>query len=461
MSPLFILFKQSSYRALGIPSDESLRVTIFCTSCANADHQHDALGRTPLHMAASYGRYDLVRWLIKDRKLDVNARDDESGWTPLHRCLFYGHLDVAALLVKLGADLFAEDREGLTPLDMVLIDRKQTFPSLHLSPPAHVFTWGLNDNFTLGHAESNCRLPGRVKFITASQAAKTISIKQIVMCQFHSVFLSHDGRVFTCGHGQGGRLGIADEETTLRASEISSITGIKIAQIAAARDHTVLLTDKGAVYTFGMNNYHQLGQVPSPKRCLKPKQISSKHLHNKVMIGIAAGTYHTVMHTNEELYTCGTNYGQIGHAAMERQVTLPKLVSSLSLESSTELVKRKIQIVATSEYATACTTDVGEIYIMSDFNIRKIRIPRGQQSIERLRLKSFAIPSNNSNSNEHRIMLFVICKPNFQLLSWTNEYRKLYICKWAQKPDMHIMDIAFTEDNKVLISAGNIFLFKF
>lgn len=74
-------------------------------SCGSADHQHDAFGRTPLHMAASYGRYDLVRWLVKERHLDINARDLESGWTPLHRSLFYGHLDVAALLVKVNSGI--------------------------------------------------------------------------------------------------------------------------------------------------------------------------------------------------------------------------------------------------------------------------------------------------------------------------------------------------------------------
>ena len=35
------------------------------------------------------------------------------------------------------------------------------------------------------------------------------------MCKFHSVFLSLDGRVFTCGHGRGGRLGLGDEKTVL------------------------------------------------------------------------------------------------------------------------------------------------------------------------------------------------------------------------------------------------------
>ena len=35
------------------------------------------------------------------------------------------------------------------------------------------------------------------------------------MCKFHSVFLSVDGRVFTCGHGRGGRLGHGNEKTLL------------------------------------------------------------------------------------------------------------------------------------------------------------------------------------------------------------------------------------------------------
>lgn len=35
------------------------------------------------------------------------------------------------------------------------------------------------------------------------------------MCKFHSVFLSQKGQVYTCGHGQGGRLGHGDEQTYL------------------------------------------------------------------------------------------------------------------------------------------------------------------------------------------------------------------------------------------------------
>lgn len=44
-------------------------------------------------------------------------------------------------------------------------------------------------------------------------------------------------------------------------------------QIAAARDHTVVLTEEGYVYTFGLNTHHQLGLAPPPASSQVPKQV--------------------------------------------------------------------------------------------------------------------------------------------------------------------------------------------
>ena len=35
------------------------------------------------------------------------------------------------------------------------------------------------------------------------------------MSKYHTVFLSAEGKVFTCGHGQGGRLGHGNQQTYL------------------------------------------------------------------------------------------------------------------------------------------------------------------------------------------------------------------------------------------------------
>lgn len=43
-------------------------------------------------------------------------------------------------------------------------------------------------------------------------------------------------------------------------------------QVAGAKDHTVVLTEEGYVYTFGLNTFHQLGLVPPPASAHQPKQ---------------------------------------------------------------------------------------------------------------------------------------------------------------------------------------------
>lgn len=44
-------------------------------------------------------------------------------------------------------------------------------------------------------------------------------------------------------------------------------------QVAAAKDHTVVLTEEGYVYTFGLNTFHQLGLAPPPASAYVPKQV--------------------------------------------------------------------------------------------------------------------------------------------------------------------------------------------
>ena len=69
---------------------------------------------TSLHYAAFYGLYDVAKFLIVKRLLEVNARGDKE--TPLHVASRRGHADIVQLLFKHGADKKAQDDDGRTPL---------------------------------------------------------------------------------------------------------------------------------------------------------------------------------------------------------------------------------------------------------------------------------------------------------------------------------------------------------
>lgn len=74
----------------------------FTHTCCSSESVWDSNGRTALHMAASCGRTDLVRWLVDNRHANINVKDKESGYTALHRSIFYGKIDTAVELIKLG-----------------------------------------------------------------------------------------------------------------------------------------------------------------------------------------------------------------------------------------------------------------------------------------------------------------------------------------------------------------------
>ena len=69
---------------------------------------------TLLHLASSdQGSLPVVKWLVKNRCVDVNTLDSEKA-TPLHHAAFYGNLEIADYLIKSGADIFLEDKFGRT-----------------------------------------------------------------------------------------------------------------------------------------------------------------------------------------------------------------------------------------------------------------------------------------------------------------------------------------------------------
>ncbi|KAK3748918.1 hypothetical protein QZH41_007387 [Actinostola sp. cb2023] len=78
----------------------------------------------------------------------------------------------------------------------------------------------------------------------------------VVMCKFHSVFLSQDGRVFTCGHGRGGRLGHNNEQTQLVTSLYHK--DISIAMVACGDSATVCATSRGDIFVLSQYTCHKV-----------------------------------------------------------------------------------------------------------------------------------------------------------------------------------------------------------
>lgn len=112
----------------------------------------------------------------------------------------------------------------------------------------------------------------------------------------HSVRLDAEGTVFTFGAGSSGQLGHGDTSDQFWGKPIGheSLAGHTVTEVAAGSCHTVLLTTDGAVFTFGAHTNGQLGHELIGNGWI-PRQIMHEALSERVIVDIAAGSFHTVL----------------------------------------------------------------------------------------------------------------------------------------------------------------------
>lgn len=426
--------------------------TFILSRCLNPFFVSDGNGRNLLHVAASCGKLEILEWLLA-KGAECRVKDKESGWTPLHRSLFYGQISCAIHLIRHGASLRRYDKDDLTPLELVMKD-KPAYVAFDPKDPTQAYSWGTNANFNLGHGRQRSRDQPE---LVDSLASGNHSIKQVVMCKFHTLFLTHQGRVLTCGHGQGGRLGLGDETTCLRPQLVKSL-GARCKMIAGARDHSLFLMDSGNVMSCGENAYLQLGHSSIGQKCLVPKSLASKTLKNKEVIGIAAGRFHTVVYTRDAVYTLGLNAGQLGHNKSEEPHISLRQVTSLSHPNII------IKDVVTSDAATVCLTRDGDIYVLQDYQCRKV-------ASNHLSVKQLAVIGGHLNAELADNVLEKQGGDELQLLalhfngrvsSWGKSENSWKRCVWSHRRPLTMTQMAFSQHNMAFVTAeGEGFLGRF
>ncbi|KAF8948309.1 hypothetical protein BGZ47_005611 [Haplosporangium gracile] len=337
----------------------------------------DQHGTTPLHRAVTANQIDTVRNLLEHPRLNINEKDLESGWTAMHRALYLGHLRIALLLLQ-HKDLImsVDDKDGNTALDVCLA----TLPiSLQPGPcPGDsLYTWGSNANFTLGHNDGDDRkLPELVKFphksntitFPKAKAARSI-LYQLSMGKFHTAIATSESGLTAklWGFGTNGRLG-SDRKMQLCPAPVLGVPG-NVTFTALGRDHTVLLTSKGEVFTLGNNKYGQLGYaLETPKDGQDPIQRTPKRVFLNIskgrVIGAAASKWHTAIHTETELFTFGFNYGQLGYERKGDIQMGPRKVASIPPGPI-------FQVVA-SDSATACLMSSDEVIVLFKYAYHRV-----------------------------------------------------------------------------------------
>jgi hypothetical protein len=108
--------------------------------------------------------------------------------------------------------------------------------------------------------------------------------------------------------------------------------------VALGQDHTLALTSAGEVLSWGLSRFHQLGYVVEPStttgRLEEPIQATPRKIYGplkkELVKGVAASKQCSACWTATEVFTWGTNNGQLGYdkAAQPIQI-VPRKVSKV------------------------------------------------------------------------------------------------------------------------------------
>ncbi|KAM6971878.1 E3 ISG15--protein ligase HERC5-like [Aplochiton taeniatus] len=144
-----------------------------------------------------------------------------------------------------------------------------------------VIGWGKNTSGQLGLGDTTDRnVPTQVLFIDMK---KTV----FIACgKDHTVILTKDGTVFTFGCGQYGQLGHNSLMDDLQPRVVEELLGTKVTQIACGGHHTLVFSGSSKnIYSFGNGEQGQLGNGANMNQSVpSPVQLTRDHSDFKKLL---------------------------------------------------------------------------------------------------------------------------------------------------------------------------------
>ena len=171
----------------------------------------------------------------------------------------------------------------------------------------------------------------------------------IVFQTFNTAALTSKSRVFTWGQNDYGQLGDGTLVESNQPIDITSNFDLneneEIKLLSLGLYHGVVVTTDNRIFTWGRNNYSQLGDGLSVDKNL-PVSINNSFLSlNEGVDELVCGTYHCGFRTSESrVFTWGRNSsGQLGNNQTEVVAVPASITGLLSLQTGESLVKLSME----------------------------------------------------------------------------------------------------------------------
>ncbi|XP_076909015.1 ultraviolet-B receptor UVR8-like [Bidens hawaiensis] len=142
-----------------------------------------------------------------------------------------------------------------------------------------------------------------LRFLLAGETCSRREKSQAIAGPGHSIAVTSKGSVYTFGSNSSGQLGHGTTEEEPRPRIIRSLEGIRIIHAAAGAGRTMLISDSGQVYAFGKDSFGEAEYgVQGSKQVNTPRIVES--LKDIFVVQAAIGNFFTAVLSREgRVYT--------------------------------------------------------------------------------------------------------------------------------------------------------------
>ncbi|WP_158336163.1 RCC1 domain-containing protein [Bifidobacterium actinocoloniiforme] len=193
------------------------------------------------------------------------------------------------------------------------------YHSLALSSDGHAYSWGSNANGQLGNGGTDANphtTPSRV-----TDPSGTTTWTSVSAGGYHSLAISGDGHAYSWGANQYGQLGSGTNPHTTPApvSDPAGKPNTTWTSVSAGQYHSLAISGDGHAYSWGSNNNGRLGDNTTTDRTTPTPVSDPTGKPNTTWTSVSAGGAHSLAISGDHhAYSWGWNtYGQLGNGSSD------------------------------------------------------------------------------------------------------------------------------------------------